>query len=134
MRNILLDTNAYTSLLTGDTRVLDTVASAEVVFMSIFVLGELYAGFRGGTKNVKNRNILEKFLLKPTVKILNATSETAEIFGSLKNNLKKAGTPLPINDVWIAAHAMETGSLIITYDRHFEKIPGIRSWDQGPLG
>jgi tRNA(fMet)-specific endonuclease VapC len=134
MRNILLDTNAYTSLLTGDTRVLDTVASAEVVFMSIFVLGELYAGFRGGTKNVKNRNILEKFLVKPTVKILNATSETAEIFGSLKNNLKKAGTPLPINDVWIAAHAMETGSLIITYDCHFEKIPGIRSWDQGPLG
>jgi tRNA(fMet)-specific endonuclease VapC len=81
MKNILLDTNAYTSLLTGDARVLDTVASAEVVFMSIFVLGELYAGFRGGTKNAENRNFLEKFLLKPTVKILNATSETTEIFG-----------------------------------------------------
>ncbi len=130
MKNILLDTNAYTKLLTGDTSVLNAVASAEVVFMSIFVLGELFAGFKGGSKNVKNRNTLKKFLLKPTVKILNATSETAEIFGAVKNALKKAGTPLPINDVWISAHAMETGSLIITYDQHFKKIPGIRFWDQ----
>ena len=130
MKNILLDTNAYTKLLAGGTEVLNAVASAEAVFMSIFVLGELYAGFRGGTKNVKNRNILKKFLSRPTVKILNATSETAEIFGTVKNTLKKAGTPLPINDVWICAHAMETGSLIITYDRHFNKIPGIRLWDR----
>ena len=132
MKNILLDTNAYTKLLAGDTEVLDAVASAEVVFMSIFVLGELYAGFKAGTKNVKNRNILKQFLLKPTVKILNATSETAEIFGSVKNTLKKAGSPLPINDVWISAHAMETGSIIITYDKHFKIIPGIRIWDQDP--
>ena len=100
--------------------------------MSIFVLGDLYAGFKCGTKNLKNRNILKKFLLKPTVKILNATSETAEIFGSVKKNLRKAGTPLPINDVWIAAHAMETGSIIITYDQHYKTIPGIRLWDQDP--
>jgi tRNA(fMet)-specific endonuclease VapC len=61
---------------------------------------------------------------------LNATSETAEIFGSLKNALRKAGTPLPINDVWIAAHGIETGSIIVTYDQHFRKILGIRLWDR----
>ena len=51
-----------------------------------------------------------------------------KIFGKLKNDLKLAGTPLPINDVWIASHAMETGSVIVTYDRHFFRIPGVRVW------
>lgn len=97
--------------------------------MSIFVLGELYAGFLGGTKNRENRDVLKRFLSKPTVKMLNATSETAEVFGSLKNELKQAGTALPINDVWIAAHGIETGSVIVTYDQHFLKISGIRLWD-----
>ena len=60
--------------------------------------------------------------------ILEADQETAEIFGEVKNNLKTAGAPLPINDVWIGAHAMETGSIIVTYDRHFSKIAGIRLW------
>jgi tRNA(fMet)-specific endonuclease VapC len=68
-------------------------------------------------------------LLKPTVKILNATSETAEVFGFVKSNLRMAGTPVPINDVWIAAHGIETGSTIITYDTHFKKIAGVRLWD-----
>lgn len=126
MKQVLLDTNAYARFLAGDTSILDAVASSEVVFMSIFVLGELYAGFSGGTKNLENRNRLKDFLFKPSVKILNATSETADIFGSLKTTLKKAGTPLPINDVWISAHGIETGSVIITFDKHFEKIPGIR--------
>jgi tRNA(fMet)-specific endonuclease VapC len=130
MRNIILDTNAYARLLTGEKDVLDMVAAAEVVFMSIFVLGELYAGFAGGTKRQENRDILRRFLIKPTVKILNATSETADIFGSLKNTLRQAGTPVPINDVWIAAHGMETGSVIVTYDQHFLKIAGIRLWDR----
>ena len=64
------------------------------------------------------------------MKILNATTETAQIFGVIKSDLGKAGTPLPVNDVWIAAHAVETGSIIISYDRHFNIIPGIRLWDK----
>ena len=131
MKRIILDTNAYTRLLVGDKKVLDAVASAEVVFMSIFVLGELHVGFKGSTKNRENQSVLKQFLSKASVKILNATSETAEIFGSLKNALKHAGTPLPINDVWISAHGIETGSVIVTYDQHFYKISGIRLWDRG---
>ncbi len=130
MNKIILDTNAYTRLLAGDEDVLDVVASAEVVFMSIFVLGELHAGFLGGTKEKKNRDVLKQFLLKPSVKILNATYETAEVFGSLKNSLSLAGTPLPINDVWIAAQGIETGSVVITYDAHFSKVAGLRLWDR----
>ena len=129
MKQIILDTNAYTGLLSGDEQILSAVASAEVVFMSIFVLGELYAGFLGGSKQRQNLEILKRFLTKPSVKILNATAETAEVFGTLKNMLKQAGTPLPIDDVWIAAHGIETGSVIVTRDQHFRKIAGIRLWD-----
>jgi tRNA(fMet)-specific endonuclease VapC len=130
MKKIVLDTNAYTRLLAGDEDVLDVIGSAETVYMSIFVLGELYAGFAGGTKERGNKETLNRFLLKPSVKILNATSETAEVFGVVKQDLKKAGTPLPINDVWIAAHTLETGSTLVTYDGHFKKIAGIRPWEK----
>ncbi len=129
MKKIIIDTNAYTRFLTGDEDVLDVIAAAETTYLSIFVLGELYAGFAGGTKESKNKDALRQFLLKATVKILNATSETAEVFGFVKSNLRMAGTPVPINDVWIAAHGIETGSTIITYDTHFKKIAGVRLWD-----
>jgi len=129
MKNIVLDTNAYTRLLTGEEDVLDAIGSAEVVYMSIFVLGELYAGFAGGTKERENRATLNRFLAKPSAKILNATAETADVFGKVKQDLKKAGIPLPINDVWIAAHAIESGSVIVTYDSHFRKVAGLRLWD-----
>jgi tRNA(fMet)-specific endonuclease VapC len=94
------------------------------------MLGELYAGFAGGSRERENKAFLQRFLLKPPVKILNATSETAEVFGLVKSNLKKAGTPLPINDVWIAAHAIETGSVVVTYDAHFTVVSGLRLWDR----
>jgi tRNA(fMet)-specific endonuclease VapC len=126
--NAELDTNAYTGLLAGDETVLDAISGAETIYMSIFVLGELYAGFAGGAKTMENKEILNEFLMNLTVKILNATSETAAIFGFVKNNLRKAGTPIPINDVWIAAHGLESGSAIITYDAHFQKVPGLRIW------
>jgi tRNA(fMet)-specific endonuclease VapC len=129
MKKIILDTNAYSRLLTGAEEVLDVLSSAETVYMSIFVLGELYAGFYGGNKERKNKETLRQFLLKPTVKILHAGFETAELFGRLKNDLKKAGRLLPINDVWIAAHGLETGSVLITYDSHFQQVPGLRLWD-----
>jgi tRNA(fMet)-specific endonuclease VapC len=130
VKSVIIDTNAYTRLLAGEEDVLDVIGTAEIVYMSIFVLGELYAGFAGSTQERDNKNALDSFLLKPTVKILNATSETAKVFGMVKQDLKRAGTPLPINDVWIAAHALETGSTLITYDRHFKKIAGLRRWDE----
>lgn len=129
MKKILLDTNAYTRLLAGEESVLHVISAAETVYMSVFVLGELYAGFSGGTKEPENKDILRRFLTKPGIKILNATLETAEVFGYVKFCLKKAGTPLPINDVWIAAHALESGSVVVTYDAHFKTVPGLRLWE-----
>src|SRR5690554_2481699 len=121
MKKSLLDTNAYTRLLTGDEKVLIALGKAETTFISVIVIGELLSGFRGGTKETKNKDLLERFLQKPTVKILNITTETAEIFSELYDGLKKAGTPLPVNDIWLAATGVETGSVLITYDEHFKK-------------
>lgn len=126
MNKVLLDTNAYAMLLAGETRIVDIIGDVQTVYMSIFVLGELYTGFAGGQKTKENQEILRNFLHKSPVKILNATSETAEIFGQAKHKLKRAGTPIPINDVWISAHALETGSVLITFDKHFQHVPGLR--------
>jgi len=128
MKKILLDTNAYTRYLAGDEKVLNVIAAAEIVYMSVFVLGELFAGFKGGNKEKQNKQILKSFLEKPTVSILEATEETSEIFGGIKDALRRAGSPLPINDVWIAAHGIEIDAVIITYDGHFKKVSGARIW------
>ena len=130
MKKILLDTNAYSAFCGGDDAVLDQLGDADVVLMSIFVLGELYAGFRGGTRIESNRAGLRQFLTRPTVKILFATEETAEVFGGVKDGLRRQGTPLPINDVWIAAHALEAGATLVTFDGHFQKVKGLRRWPE----
>lgn len=129
MNRILLDTNAYARLLAGDERILAALAGADRVYMSVFVLGELNAGFRAGKKGRENRRILERFLEKPSVAVLEATRETAEFFGIVKDSLRKAGKPIPLNDVWIAAHGLETGSVLVTYDSHFRAVPGLRIWE-----
>lgn len=130
MRKVLLDTNAYTKLLLGREEVLEELGKADIVYMSVIVLGELYGGFIGGTKEQENKKILEKFLTKPRVEIIQITKESAEIFGMLKHTLASLGTPLPTNDIWIASQALEMGAVVVTYDEHFLKIPGIRIWDQ----
>ena len=130
MKKILLDTNAYSALLQGDEKVLEAMAKAEIIYMSAIVLGELFAGFRGGNRFVDNRQLLERFLERPHVALLSAGMESADVFGSVKQQLKKQGTPIPINDVWIASHAMETGAVLVTYDRHFKQVAGLRIWDE----
>jgi len=130
MRKILLDTNAYVSYLRGDEKVLSWLSQADEVYLSVFVLGELFAGFREGEREKENKEILENFLQKSTVSLINASRDTAEIFGLVKGSLKRIGHPIPANDIWIGAHALETGSILLTYDRHFASIPGLRVWDE----
>lgn len=129
MKKILLDTNAYTKLLRGDKQVLEVLGNADSIFMPVVVLGELLAGFRGGTKETKNRKLLDGFLMKPRVEVVPISQDTAEIFAEIKYGLTRAGTPLPINDIWIAACAIEVGAVIVSYDDHFLKIPKVRIWD-----
>jgi tRNA(fMet)-specific endonuclease VapC len=131
MRKILLDTNAYSAFMNGDEAVLSALGAAEIVYLSVFVLGELLTGFVGGKKEQENRRLLEQFKSRSTVKILNATEETSEIFATIKHTLTKAGTPIPINDIWIASHAIETGSSLVTNDGHFKMVAGLRILNLG---
>ncbi|MDX1960796.1 MAG: type II toxin-antitoxin system VapC family toxin [Leptospiraceae bacterium] len=128
MKKILLDTNAYSNLLRGDEKVFNVILDAEKIYLSVIVIAELLTGFRGGNQFHKNKSLLDEFKLKETVECLGVTSETAEIFSELKVYLHKKGTPIPINDIWIAAHTVETGSVLITYDAHFKNLDGMRLW------
>ena len=128
MNTLILDTNAYNRYTAGDSVVLDAIQKADIVYMSIFVLGELLYGFKRGSKERENRLLLRKFLGGDKTRILEGTEATSEHYGSLKAHLKKSGTPIPLNDIWIAAQTLETGSMLVTFDSHFEHVPGLRIW------
>jgi tRNA(fMet)-specific endonuclease VapC len=130
MKKVLLDTNAFISYLTADENVLASLARADMVYISVFVLGELYAGFKASGKARENKRILERFLDKPKVRVLEASRETAEVFGEIKDSLLRKGLPIPVNDIWKAAHAVEAGAVLVTYDAHFGAVPGLRIWDE----
>ncbi|MBT3295173.1 MAG: type II toxin-antitoxin system VapC family toxin [Verrucomicrobia bacterium] len=130
MRAVLLDTNAFTALFQGDLGVLDVVARADTVYASAIVIGELEAGFRGGNRYASNIEVLDRFLAKASVETLPVSRETGECFGRVKQTLKSKGTPIPMNDVWLASQCMETGAILVTFDRHFDVVDGLRLWAQ----
>jgi len=126
VKTIVLDTNAYSGYSAGNEAVLREILAADRVLLSTVVLGELYFGFLGGTKLEQNRHLLKAFLGKPGVEVFGMTEETSEIFGELQDALKRKGTPIPINDVWIAAQSIEAGATLVTPDAHFGQIAGLR--------
>lgn len=128
MKKVLLDTNAVTALFRGSQAILNVISRAECVYASAVVIGELEAGFRGGSRYADNLEILECFLMRPTVEILPVGRETGECFGRIKNTLRAKGTPIPLNDVWLAAQCMETGAILVSYDSHFKAVDGLRLW------
>lgn len=130
MKTVLLDTNAITALFQGNTDVLAVLAKADCVYASAIVIGELEAGFRGGNRYTSNLALLDRFLDKPTVTLLTVGRETAECFGRIKQALKAKGTPIPVNDIWLAAQSMETGAVLVSYDNHFDHVNGLRLWSR----
>jgi tRNA(fMet)-specific endonuclease VapC len=130
MKKILLDTNAYSGFMAGDQIIFDYIVESEVIYFSTIMLGELFAGFHGGSRAPINRKELMSFVSKDGVNVIDATIETSEIFGEIKASLSSQGKMIPTNDIWIASHAIETGSKLITYDTHFKLIPGLRIWEE----
>ena len=130
MTKIILDTNAYSEFMVGNKSVFEAIIEAEITYMSTIVIGELFAGFCGGKKYSKNKEELKVFLGNEGIKIIDVTIETAEIFGEIKAELNKKGKMIPLNDIWIASHAIETGSKLVTFDTHFRNISGLRLWEE----
>ncbi|MEX2555724.1 MAG: type II toxin-antitoxin system VapC family toxin [Actinomycetota bacterium] len=122
---VMLDTSAYSHLRRGESRVVDAVAHADVVFLSATVLGELEAGFRVGSRHLDNRRALEDFLEEPYVRVLDVTRDVARRYGEVFAELRAAGTPVPSNDIWIAAAALTHDAYLLTFDEHFERIEGL---------
>ena len=129
MTKIILDTNAYSAFMGGDKKVFDYIVESEIVYMSTIVIGELFAGFYRGERLTQHREELRAFLDKDGVEVIDVSIETAEIFGEIKASLSKEGKMIPLNDIWIAAHSVETGAKLISYDTHFKSICGLRVWN-----
>ena len=122
---VVLDTNVYSALMRGHMGVAERVRQAEQVLFSAIVVGELLFGFRAGTRYERNLKELESFLSHPLVEFLQVSKITADRFGRIAASLRKKGKPIPTNDIWIAAHAMEYGADMFSFDEHFEAIDGL---------
>ena len=120
---VALDTNRLTDLFQGDAELADRLGECYEVWIPLIVLAEMKAGFLGGSQQYRNETLLQTFLGKPTVGILLPARETAEQYARLFVQLKRAGTPIPDNDLWIAALVLEHDLQLITRDRHFERVP-----------
>ena len=121
----LLDTNAYVALKRDHAGVVAIVRESTEIAFSMIVIGELLFGFRNGARFDRNARDLEALLSNQRVMVLAVTRTTADRFGRIAAALRKAGTPIPSNDIWIAAHALESGGELVTFDRHFAAVPGL---------
>lgn len=125
MSQILLDTSAYSALFRKHPTTVQLVESAESLYLSPIVLGELKAGFLLGKRGEENERTLREFLRSPRARVLTIDDETAERWAIIAAFLKKSETPVASNDIWIAASAMQYGLPILTSDRDFQKIPQV---------
>ena len=125
MSELLLDTSAYSAFMRGHERVGGAMRQADWIVVTPVVLGELRAGFRRGTRRNENERELSDFLGSPRVRLAIVDAETADRYAEIVSFLQRAGTPLPTNDAWIAASAMQHGLSILTTDPHFERVPHV---------
>lgn len=120
---LALDTNRYTDLCRGIADVVETVEGADEVRLPFVVLGELRAGFAVGSQGPRNEAILRRFLLKPGVDVLYADEQTTHHYANVYRQLRKQGTPMPTNDMWIAALVLQHSLVLYDRDAHFDALP-----------
>ena len=122
---ICLDTSGYSAFKRGHDGALAVVQSAAEIVLPAVVLGELLAGFRIGSRERSNRRELDAFMESPRVRVAPLDFETAQRYAEILPYLRERGTPIPTNDIWIAATAMEWGLRVLTTDPHFGWLPQV---------
>ena len=122
---LALDTSAYSRFRAGDARVHDLNAAAEIVLIPATVLGELYGAFEMGSRSRENRVTLSEFLTEPFVRVVPISADVARQYGRVYAGLRRSGTPVPANDMWIAAATIDQGACLLTFDRDFEHVAGL---------
>jgi tRNA(fMet)-specific endonuclease VapC len=124
----LLDTNVVIAVFNGDALVQQRLIRAQKTFLSIVTLGELFYGARGSVRVQQNMARIEE--LAASANVLGCDTETARHYGRIKATLREQGTPIPENDLWIAALANQHDLTLVTRDRHFSDVRDLRreSW------
>ena len=120
---VALDTNRYVDLCKGVAETVAILEAADVVVMPFVVLAELRAGFAHGRRQVENERILRRFLMKEGVAVLFADDQTTHHYASVYRQLRKQGTPIPSNDLWLAALVLQHNLALHARDKHFDHLP-----------
>lgn len=120
---LALDTNRYRDLTDGVPDVVATLVRAEAVLVPFVVVAELRAGFSLGGKGRANEAVLRRFLDKDGVDVLWPTDATTRAYADLYRQLRTQGTPIPTNDLWIAALVVENDLFLCSRDAHFKHLP-----------
>jgi tRNA(fMet)-specific endonuclease VapC len=120
---LALDTRRYTDLCRGNASVVEAVERADEVWLPFNVLGELRAGFTVGSQGARNEAVLRRFLLKPGIGVLYADEQTTHHYAAVYRQLRKQGTPVPTNDMWIAALVLQHSLVLCARDVHFDALP-----------
>jgi tRNA(fMet)-specific endonuclease VapC len=125
MKRILIDTNIYVAFKRNLKEIVEVLRTVDYIGINTVVLGELYAGFKGGVKEKKNKVELDKFLDSPRVEVIPVDETTSEVYAHIFWNLRKKGHPIPTNDIWVAASAFQHNLALFTLDDHFNKVDGV---------
>jgi len=129
IQRILIDTNIYSLAFKGDEEVSETLREVSGIGLTAISVGELLSGFRGGRNEKRNRKQLTEFLDTPRVTLYPIDESTAEYYSAILDQLRKDGTPIPTNDIWIASVARQHGLPLFTRDKHFSKVDGLLLMD-----
>ncbi|MEK7668569.1 MAG: type II toxin-antitoxin system VapC family toxin, partial [Gemmatimonadota bacterium] len=119
------DTSALIALLMGHEAVARASRELDRIVVPVVVLGELLVGRVGAGRGARGEREVRAVVASPRVEVAALGVETAERYAVIRQGLRRAGRPVPANDIWIAASAMEQGLLVLTLDRHYLEIPQI---------
>ena len=121
--NVALDTNAYSDFMRGIAARVELLRTVQSIVLPLIVLGEVRAGFAAGNRESTNAANLQRFLASPRVSVLAPDDQTTHYYAQLHRQLRGDGRPIPTNDLWIAALAVQHDLVLCTSDRHFRQIP-----------
>jgi len=123
---LLIDTNRHSDMIRGNHKVTSRFASASELWLPVIVFGELLSGFAYGKNRHSNEATLHRFLSGPASGLLFLDDGTARMYAEVSTELRNLGTPIPTNDIWIAALAIQNDLTLDTRDQHFQHVPGLK--------